>query len=114
MKFRFLILLSLCLVLIAAGFVFAKGGGDNVCTNSIYSKHAQMAGGDCNRCLECHCKTSKDDKCGQAYAPTELKGRYANMGGPNHSCGDCHNGVKAVLLPASSCIGSAGCATCHY
>ena len=83
---------------------------------SDMKKHFQMASqpGDCNRCLECHCKTSKGDKCGQAYAPPCFdKNKWAQMGGPNHTCSDCHNGVKAFLMPGGVCVDSVTCGSCH-
>ncbi|MFQ6072737.1 MAG: cytochrome c3 family protein [Methanosarcinales archaeon] len=47
----------------------------------------------------------------KASEPVALPGRYTHMGGPNHSCEDCHNGVKAPELPLPP--GYTSCGDCH-
>jgi hypothetical protein len=47
----------------------------------------------------------------RADPPGLLKGRYAHMGGPNKECADCHDGVKAPLLPLPP--GYESCGDCH-
>jgi hypothetical protein len=44
----------------------------------------------------------------KADVPDVLKGKYANMGGSNHECVDCHDDVKAPELPMPE--GYASCA----
>lgn len=98
---------QICLLIVALLFLFCVGivsAEKMTCDNPCYVKHLQMAGGDIARCPDCHNGEKAD-------TPPLLKGKYANMGGPNHSCSDCHNGEKAPLLPLP--WGATSCADCH-
>jgi hypothetical protein len=98
-----ILLIVTLLFLLSIGVVSAKKV-KSICDSPYYVKHLQMAGGDIARCPDCHNGEKAD-------TPPLLKGKYANMGGPNHGCSDCHNGEKAPLLPLP--WGATSCADCH-